>query len=93
MKITRKLDIASILAKKSCFLFGPRQCGKTWLTRETLPDAHFFDLLSADTFTRLSRRPSLLGEVKQYQKLLAMDVRWSLTRYRSCRFCWMRFIA
>lgn len=63
MKITRKLDIASILAKKSCFLFGPRQCGKTWLTRETLPDAHFFDLLSADTFTRLSRRPSLLGEV------------------------------
>ncbi len=62
MYVARKLDIASVLKNKSCFLFGPRQCGKTSLVRETLPDAHVFDLLSGDTFARLARNPNYIDE-------------------------------
>ena len=82
MYVARKLDIASVLQKKSCFLFGPRQCGKTSLVRETLPDAHVFDLLSGDTFTRLARnsnyieetcgdgRPVVIDEIQKMPSLL-----------------------
>ena len=60
MYIARKLAVASVLQKKSCFLFGPRQCGKSSLVRETMPDAHVFNLLSGDTFTRLARNPNYI---------------------------------
>ena len=63
MYIARKLDVASVLKKKSCFLFGPRQCGKSSLVRETLPDAYMLDLLSGDTFTRLARNPNYIEEI------------------------------
>lgn len=59
----RKLDIASVIAEKSCFLLGPRQCGKSLLARTTLPDAYFFDLLDFEIFTHLARTPGYLGEV------------------------------
>ena len=62
MYITRKLDIASVLNTKSCFLFGPRQSGKSSLVRETMPDAHIFNLLSGDTFARLARNPNYIDE-------------------------------
>lgn len=62
MYVARKLDIASVLKNKSCFLFGPRKCGKTSLVRATLPDARVFDLLSGDTFMRLSRNPNYIDE-------------------------------
>ena len=55
MYISRKLDVSSVLEHKSCFLFGPRQCGKSSLIRETIPGAYIFDLLNADTFSRLAR--------------------------------------
>jgi len=42
--IPRLLDVASVAAKKSVFLFGPRQTGKTSLMRQTLSRARFFDV-------------------------------------------------
>lgn len=60
--IARRLDVADVLKSKSCFLFGPRQCGKTSLVRETLPGACVFDLLSGDTFRRLARNPGYMEE-------------------------------
>ena len=73
MYIARKLDVATILKKKSCFLFGPRQCGKSSLIRETLPDAHVFDLLSGDTFARLARNPSYIEEVCRDDRPVVID--------------------
>lgn len=35
MYIPRQLEIARVLERKSCFLLGPRQCGKSSLVRET----------------------------------------------------------
>jgi predicted AAA+ superfamily ATPase len=43
-------------------LFGPRQTGKTWLIRNTLPDVPLYDLLDSSVFTLLSRNPERIGE-------------------------------
>jgi predicted AAA+ superfamily ATPase len=51
------------LAKRqSCFLWGPRQTGKSTLLRERFPDAPYYDLLLAAEFRRLSANPGLLRE-------------------------------
>jgi predicted AAA+ superfamily ATPase len=60
--IARALDIRRELSKKSCFLFGPRQTGKTWLIRHALKDIRTYNLLDHDTFLRLSRSASILRE-------------------------------
>jgi predicted AAA+ superfamily ATPase len=63
--VPRALDLAAASAKRSLFLFGPRQSGKTVLARETLPDARFLSLLDSDLYLMLSRRPALLRELVQ----------------------------
>ena len=73
MYITRKLDIASVLNTKSCFLFGPRQSGKSSLVRETMPDAHMFNLLSGDTFARLARNPNYIDETCRDERPIVID--------------------
>jgi predicted AAA+ superfamily ATPase len=60
--VPRALDLAKLAARKSLFLFGPRQTGKTALLRHALPDAKVYDLLDGDVFLTLSRRPAQLGE-------------------------------
>jgi predicted AAA+ superfamily ATPase len=62
MKIKRLLILEEILAKKSCFLLGPRQSGKSWLIRNTLPSCPVIDLLSHQQFVRLSRNPERLRD-------------------------------
>ena len=73
MYIARKLDVASVLKSKSCFLFGPRQCGKSSLVRETMPDAHIFNLLSGDTFAHLARNPNYIDETCRDEKPIVID--------------------
>ncbi len=60
--IARTLDVAKLARRKSLFLFGPRQTGKTALIRRTLPEAAYYDLLDATLFVTLSRRPGQLAE-------------------------------
>lgn len=48
--------------KKSFFLWGPRQTGKTTLLKATYPDAVRIDLLKTDELMRYLRRPALLRE-------------------------------
>jgi uncharacterized protein len=60
--INRILDLPNLLNKKSFFLFGARGSGKTSLIRNTLSDLPRYDLLDASTFSRLSRRPTILAE-------------------------------
>lgn len=59
---TRILNLPTLLQKKSFFLFGPRSTGKTTLIHQQLPDAKVYDLLDAEVFARLVRRPKLLLE-------------------------------
>jgi len=59
---TRQIDLASAIRTKSALLLGPRQTGKSTLTRQILPDALFVDLLEPETFRQLSTAPERLSE-------------------------------
>ena len=63
MEITRNIDLSAALAKKSVFLFGPRQCGKSWLVDHTLRNVHVVDLLSSEMFLRFSQHPEQLEQL------------------------------
>lgn len=54
-----KLPLSS---EQSCFLWGPRQTGKSTLLKSLFPQARRYDLLLSSTYQRLLRRPSLLRE-------------------------------
>ncbi len=58
----RILDLRAEARKKSLFLFGPRQTGKTYLLRTQFPRSRTYNLLHADMFLKLSRRPELIRE-------------------------------
>ncbi|MBK9071060.1 MAG: ATP-binding protein [Myxococcales bacterium] len=58
----RTLPIRDLLSRKSLFLLGPRQTGKSTLLRQQLPEATYIDLLEADTFRTLATRPEWLRE-------------------------------
>ena len=60
--ITRYLDARKLLKQKSCFLFGPRQTGKSTLIRQQLADVRTYNLLDQTLFLRLSRNPALIRE-------------------------------
>jgi predicted AAA+ superfamily ATPase len=60
--VERQLDIHNLLEKRSCWLLGPRQTGKTSLIRRLLPDIRYYDLLDSATYLALSRRPGQLAE-------------------------------
>ena len=47
---------------ESCFLWGPRQSGKSTLLRELFPEAPCYDLLLAKEHRRLAAHPGLLAE-------------------------------
>ncbi len=72
--IERSLDIARLAARKSLFLFGPRQTGKTALISRALREAKVYDLLDAETFLAFSARPARLSEeLGQADKLVVLD--------------------
>lgn len=58
----RVIDLESVVQRKSCFLFGPRQTGKSFLIKQRFPGARAYNLLELDTFRALSRSPYLLRE-------------------------------
>jgi len=60
--IPRTLSLPALVARKSHFLFGPRQTGKTFLVRQSLPDARYYDLLESSVYLALSRNPGLLAQ-------------------------------
>lgn len=61
-EVPRALDPASLVERKSHFLLGPRQTGKTFLVHRSLPEARVYDLLDSSTYLALSQQPSRLGE-------------------------------
>lgn len=53
---------ADPLQRETCFLWGPRQSGKSTLLRRLFPKAPTYDLLLAQEYRRLSARPALFRE-------------------------------
>jgi len=60
--VEREVDLPALLRKKSHFLLGPRQTGKTFLLRRSLKGARLYDLLDPSTFLALSQDPGRIGQ-------------------------------
>lgn len=61
----RRIDLPDLLSRKSLFLLGPRQTGKSTLIRTQLPEARVLDLLDSATCRSLSARPERLVQVAE----------------------------
>jgi predicted AAA+ superfamily ATPase len=73
-EVPRTLDLAALAARKSHFLFGPRQTGKTSLVRRSLPGARIYDLLDTGVYLTLSREPGRIAqEIGPREKLVVID--------------------
>src|SRR3990167_4530752 len=74
MEIKRILDIRQILKNKSCFLFGPRQTGKTSLIAQQFPQIKTIDLLLSENFRKYSAHPERLRqEITGEDKIVIID--------------------
>lgn len=72
--VERALDLAGGLARKSYFLLGPRQTGKTTLVRQQVPQARVYDLLDSSVYLALSQRPGRLAEeLGPAERLVVID--------------------
>jgi predicted AAA+ superfamily ATPase len=60
--IERIIELPTRLAKKSHFLLGPRQTGKSFLIAHTLPGVRLYDLLDSATYFSLSHDPTRLAQ-------------------------------
>jgi len=58
----RFFQLTDIVKRKSVFLLGPRQTGKSTLLRKLFPEALYVDLLEAETFRELSTFPETLRQ-------------------------------
>ncbi len=72
--IARQLDLNALLRQKSHFLFGPRQSGKSFLIRQTLPATRIYNLLDSEVFLALNQRPARIGEeIGEGEKTVVID--------------------
>jgi predicted AAA+ superfamily ATPase len=72
--IERIPDLKRLLKSKSHFLFGPRQTGKSFLIRHTLPDHRVYDLLDTSVFLALSQNPGRMAEeVGPAERIVVID--------------------
>ncbi|MBI5410242.1 MAG: ATP-binding protein [Nitrospirae bacterium] len=72
--IDRILSLPGLLEKKSYFLFGPRQTGKSSLIRHTLKGAKVYDLLDTSIFLALSQNPGRLSqELSAGDRIVVID--------------------
>ena len=60
--IPRVLDLPALLTRKSHFLFGPRQTGKSFLIARALPGVRVYDLLDSTVYLALSQQPGRIAE-------------------------------
>src|SRR3989304_199383 len=72
--IERMLNLRDLLAKKSFFLFGPRQTGKTFWVRRSLGEVKTYDLLDTSVYLALSRSPSRIAqELSSQDRVVVVD--------------------
>ena len=72
--IERSLNLSQLLEKKSHFLLGPRQTGKTFLIRHTLKGIRLYDLLDTSTYLVLNQNPGrMVQELTPKDRVVVID--------------------
>ena len=72
--IARTLNLENLIAKKSYFLFGPRQTGKSTLIKQTLLDVKYYNLNDSKLFRELSANPEILNQrLTKTDKVVVID--------------------
>ena len=73
-QVDRLVDLSVLLAKKSHFLFGPRQTGKSFLIHQSLPGVRVYDLLDTSIYLALSQNPLQLSqELTPQDRMVVID--------------------
>lgn len=73
VEFKRSLDLGKLLEKKSIFLLGPRQTGKSTLIYKTLrEESTVIDLLKGKFFIPLSQNPSALSQMIDFKKKIVV---------------------
>ncbi|MBI5193775.1 MAG: ATP-binding protein [Nitrospirae bacterium] len=72
--IARTLNLSTLLDKKSHFLLGPRQTGKSFLIAHTLKGVRLYDLLDTTVYLALSQKPERLSqEILSGERFIVID--------------------
>jgi uncharacterized protein len=73
-QVDRLIDLQTLLEKKSHFLLGPRQTGKTFLIQHTLKDVRVYDLLDTSIYLTLSQNPGRMAqELGSKDRIVVID--------------------
>lgn len=74
MDYKRLLNLDSALERKSVFLLGPRQTGKSTFLKTNYPEVPYYNLNQADSFRELSSNPELIRQrLTAKNKLVIID--------------------
>lgn len=74
---TRRLDL-SLSSDETCFLWGPRQTGKSTLLKTLYPDEMVYDLLLSPQYRRLIADPSILRQECEAKGLNGSNQRYPI---------------
>lgn len=66
----KRILILALSSRETCFLWGPRQTGKSTLLKQLFPGAKTYDLLLSGEYQRLLRNPGILREECQADETL-----------------------
>jgi len=72
--VERFLDLKALLEKKSHFLLGPRQTGKSFLIAHSLKGVTVYDLLDTTVYLSLSQNPERMSqEILSGERFVVID--------------------
>jgi len=72
--VERILDLPALLEKKSYFLLGPRQTGKTFLLHHSFKDVRVYDLLDTSIYLALNQNPGRIAqEITPQDRIAVID--------------------
>ncbi len=72
--VPRLVELPALLQRKSHFLLGPRQTGKTFLIRQSMKGARLYDLLDSSVYLALSQDPTRIAqELTPQDRVVVID--------------------